>query len=160
MSDERNDLATLGDLVKPGEVVMLATVGDGGRLEARPMSLEDLDAEGRLWFFTEFDAPKHAQLDADRRVLVTLSGKDYVSIQGTGVVIRDPHRQRELWNSPAEAWLQCEPTDPKVGLLVVQPTGAQYWQTPGLLSAALGVAVAAVKGERPDLGANETLELS
>ncbi|MGC3993407.1 MAG: pyridoxamine 5'-phosphate oxidase family protein [Propionicimonas sp.] len=160
MSDERNDLATLQDLVKPGAVVMLATVGDHEQLEARPMSLEDLDAEGRLWFFTEFDAPKHAQLDADQRVLVTLSGKNHVSIQGTGSVVRDPQRQRDLWNAPAEAWLQCEPTDPKVGLLVVQATGAQYWKTPGIVSAALGVAIAAVKGDRPDLGTNETLELS
>lgn len=159
MSDAPNDLEKLRELVQASDVVMLTTVDARGLLEARPMSLEDFDDHGRLWFFTEYHSPKADQLDSDPRALVTLSGRNHVSIQGTAKVVRDPQRQRDLWNKPAEAWLQCEPTDPKVGLIVVQATGAQYWETPGVAAGLLSVLSAAVKGERPDLGTNETVDL-
>jgi len=132
MSNAPNDLEKLRELVKANDVVMLTTVDAHGLLEARPMSVEDFDAHGRLWFFTEYQSPKADQLDADPRALVTLSGKNHVSIQGTAKVVRDPSRQRELWNKAAQAWLQSEPEDPKVGLVIVQATGAQYWETSGV----------------------------
>ncbi len=159
MNDQRNDLDKLRDLVDTDDIVMLTTVGSDGELEARPMSVQDFDEQGRIWFFTEYEAPKAEQLQRDARALVTLSGKNYVSIQGTGSVVRDPARQRELWNKAAEAWLQCEPTDPKVALLVVDAHGAQYWETPGIAAGLIGVAVAAVKGDRPDIGTNESVDL-
>ena len=159
MSDAPNDLAKLRELVQANDVIMLTTVDAQWLLEARPMSLEDFDEHGRLWFFTEYHSSKADQLDTDPRALVTLSGKNYVSIQGTAKVVRDPARQRELWNRPAEAWLRCEPEDPKVGLLVVQATGAQYWETPGVAAGLLSVISAFVKGEQPDLGTNETVDL-
>jgi general stress protein 26 len=159
MTDQTNDVQKLRDLVDTDDVVMLTTVAQDGGLEARPMSVRDVDAEGRLWFFTEYRAPKVEELRNDPRTLVTLAKRNYVSIQGTATVVQDPARQTELWNKASEAWLQCEPTDPKVALLVVDPEGAQYWETPGVAAGVLGVVSAAVKGERPDIGTNETLDL-
>lgn len=160
MTNERDDLDKLRELIQPKDVVMVTTVDAEGLLQARPMSVEDFDAQGRLWFFTEYDSPKARQLEGDSHALATLSGKNHVSIQGTARVVRDPERQRDLWNKPAEAWLQCEPTDPKVGLLVLQATGAQYWETPGVAAGVISVLSAAVTGEQPDIGSNQTVDLS
>lgn len=159
MTHHNQDLAKLRELVGKDGIAMLATLGRDGQLEARPMAVQDFDDQGRLWFFTEYEAPKAQQLEADPRVLVTFSGKNYVSIQGTAEVLRDPARQQQLWNRATAAWLQCEPTDPKVALLVVDAEGAQFWETPGAAAGLLSVVTAAVKGERPDIGKNETLDL-
>lgn len=159
MTAEPNDLDKLRDLVHPNDIGMLATVDGNGRFEARPMALQDFDEQGRLWFFTEFQTPKADQVFSDPRALVTFSGKNYVSIQGTAAVVQDPERQTQLWNKGAEAWLQCEPTDAKVALLVVDADGAEFWETPGFASGVLGILTAAVKGDRPDLGTNEKVDL-
>jgi general stress protein 26 len=159
MTDEPNDLDKLRDLVRPNDIGMLATLDSDGQLQARPMALQEFDGDGRLWFFTEFQAPKADQVFSDARALVTFSGKNYVSIQGTASVVQDPERQTRLWNKGAEAWLQCEPTDAKVALLVVDADGAEYWETPGFAAGVLGIITAAVKGDAPDIGTNEKVDL-
>ena len=159
MTHEPNDLGRLRELVRPNDIGMLATLDGDGRLEARPMALLDFDDAGRLWFFTEYQAPKADHVFSDPRALVTFSGKNYVAIRGTASVVQDPSRQTELWNAGAEAWLQCEPTDPKVALLVVDAEGAEFWETPGFAAGVLGIVTAAVKGERPDVGTNEKVDL-
>lgn len=158
MSDD-NDRATLRNLVDKGGIAMLTTVGDDGQLEARPMALQEFDDAGRLWFFTEFHAPKAEQLQRDPRALVTFSGKNFVSIQGTASVVQDPARQQELWDKAVEAWMQCEPTDARVALIAVDASGAQYWESPGVAPGLISVVAAAVKGERPNVGENEKLDL-
>ena len=159
MTDEPNDLDKLHDLVRPNDIGMLATLDSDGHLEARPMALQDFDDAGRLWFFTEFQAPKADQVFSDPRALVTFSGKNYVSFQGTAAVLQDPERQTQLWNKGVEAWLQCEPTDAKVALLVVEADGAEYWESPGFASGLLAIVAAAVKGDAPDIGTNEKVDL-
>ena len=103
MTDTRTDLSTLRDLVRAHDIAMLATLDGDGQFEARPMALQDFDDQGRLWFFTEFDAPKADQDFADPRALVTFIGKNYLSIHGKASVVRDPERQTQLWNKAAEA---------------------------------------------------------
>jgi general stress protein 26 len=102
-------------MVEKDGIAMLTTIGTDGRLEARPMGLQDFDDENRMWFFTEYDAPKVEQLAADSRVLLTFSSKNYVSVHGTARVVRNAARQQELWDASVKAWMQCKPTDPKVG---------------------------------------------
>ena len=99
------------------------------------------------------------QLQRDPRALVTLSGKNHISIQGTASVVQDPERQRELWDRAVEAWMQCEPTDPKVALIVVDAHGAQYWESPGVAPGLISVVAAAIQGKQPDIGRNEKLDL-
>lgn len=146
-------------LIDKGGIAMLTTVGADGQLEARPMDLQDFDDDNRLWFFTAHDAPKVSQLAANPRVLVTFSGKDYVSVHGTAKVIQDPARQKELWDASVKAWMQCEPADPKVALLVVQAEGGQYWTSPGAPAALIGIVAAALTHKEPEIGENETVEL-
>ena len=155
-----NDPRTeLRQLVDKGGIAMLTTVGVDGRLEARPMDLQDFDDANRMWFFTEFDAPKVAQLTADPHVLATFSGKAYVSVHGTATVVQDPARQEELWDASVQAWMQCEATDPKVALVVVQAEGGQYWTSPGAPAALIGIVAAAVTHKEPQVGDSAKVEL-
>ena len=155
-----NDPRTqLRDLIGKGGIAMLATVGEHEQLEARPMDLQDFDDENRMWFFTEYDAPKVQQLADDPRVLVTFSGKDYVSVHGTAMVVQDPARQEELWDASVNAWMQCEPSDPKVALIVVQAEGGQYWTSPGAPAVLLGIVAAAITHQEPSMGESEKVEL-
>ena len=155
---DTNAPTELRNLIDKGGIAMLTTVTKDG-LEARPMGLQDFDDENRLWFFTEFDAPKVAQLADDPRVLVTFSGKDYVSVHGTAKVVQDPKRQEELWDASVKAWMQCEPTDPKVALIVVEAEGGQYWTSPGAPAALIGIVAAAVTHKEPSIGDTQKVEL-
>lgn len=149
----------LRKLVEKGGIAMLTTVGTDGQFEARPMGLQEFDDANRMWFFTEYDAPKVEQLAGDSRVLVTFSGKNCVSVHGTATVVRDADRQQELWDASVKAWMQCEPTDPKVALIVVEAEGAQYWEIPGAAPALLGIVAATVTHEEPSIGDSEKVEL-
>jgi len=137
---------------------MLTTVATDGQLEARPMDLQDFDDGNRMWFFTDSDPPKVSQLAEDPRGLVTFSGRDYVSVHGTARVVRDAARQEELWDASVKAWMQCEPTDPKVALIVVEAEGGQYWESPRRTTALIGIA-AAVTHKEPSIGDTEKVEL-
>jgi general stress protein 26 len=85
----------------------------------------------------------------------------WVSVSGTATVVRDPARQRALWNPFVQAWFPGGPDDPAVALLRVQVTGAEYWEAPGGKVVQLfKVLRSAVTHEPPsDIGESGTVRL-
>ncbi len=55
--------------------------------------------------------------------------------------------------------MQCEPTDPKVALIVVEAEGGQYWTSPGAPAALIGIVTAAVTHTEPSIGESRKVEL-
>jgi general stress protein 26 len=156
-----DETRTVADLMRGQRFGMLTTTDPDGTLISRPMALQEVEFDGDLWFFAGRDSRKIGHLDSHAQVNVTVgSGSSWVSLTGTGVVVTDTARKRELWNTVVEAWFPDGPDDDGVVLLKVEADSAEYWDSPGgRLATALSFAKAKLTGERYSGGENETVDL-
>jgi general stress protein 26 len=128
------DLARLAALVRQMKVGMLTTVEADGSLRSRPLETVEVDAEGRLWFFTQAHSPKSVRVEAAGHQ-VSLSyadprDEDFASISGTARVVRDEEKMRALWNARLGHWFPQGLDDPDLALLEVRIDKAEYWDEP------------------------------
>jgi general stress protein 26 len=162
MPDESASPATkVAELLKGQRFGMLTTTDPDGTLISRPMAMQEVEFDGDLWFFAARDSRKIAQLSAHSQVNVAVGSSDtWVSLTGTGVVVTDAAKKRELWNSMVEAWFPDGPDDDGVVLLKVVAESAEYWDSPGgRVATALSFAKAKLTGERYSGGENEKVDL-
>jgi general stress protein 26 len=128
------ELARLASLVRQMKVGMLTTIEPDGSLRSRPLETLELDAEGRLWFFTEAGSPKTAEIEAhDHQVSLAYADprdEDFASISGTARLVRDPAKMRSLWSPGFERWFPRGLDDPDLALLEVRIDKAEYWDRP------------------------------
>lgn len=100
---------------------MLTTI-NGGQLRSRPMSTQEMDENGDLWFLTSDQTHKVDEIQADNRVNVAYSKPDdntYVSVSGRGEIIKDRQKIEDLWNPLFKAWFPKGLDDPSISLLKV-----------------------------------------
>jgi general stress protein 26 len=159
MSDDQT--RKVAELIKGERFGFLTTVMKDGRLSSRPMTLQEVEFDGDLWFFAERDSNPVRHIEDSPQVNVGVgSGGTWVSLSGDAIVVEDVARKRELWNSAVEAWFPQGPDDESVVLLKVQAEFAEYWDSPGgRLATAFSFVKAKVTGERIDAGENEKVDL-
>ncbi len=143
--------ARLGELIKDINFAMLSTIGPDGSLRSRPMGTQEIDLEhGLLWFFTAVDSPKVNEIASDHEVGLTYAEpakQKYVSVSGRAHLVRDPAKARKLWTPLAKAWFPGGVDDPRLALLRVHATAAEYWDSPSSKMVQLfGLAQAAITG--------------
>jgi len=159
MSDDQT--RKVAELLKGERFGFLTTITMDGRLTSRPMTLQEVEFDGDLWFFAERDSNPVQHITASPEVNVGVgSGGTWVSLTGDAVVVEDTARKRELWNSGVAAWFPQGPDDDSVVLIKVEADSAEYWDTPGgRLATVLSFAKAKVTGQRIDAGENEKVDL-
>ncbi len=153
-------LDTVRSLIKDMRTCMLTSVDVSGGLVARPMATQEVEFDGDLWFFSEADAPKVANVKADARVNVGFADDSvWVSVKGLADIVTDVAKKEELWNPFAAAWFTDGPTDPAIVLIRVHAESAEYWDSPGKVATAIAMIKTKVAGGTPDVGENETVDL-
>ena len=159
MSDEQT--RKVAELIKGQRFGFLTTITMDGRLTSRPMTLQEVEFDGDLWFFAERDSNSVDHVKASPQVNVGVgSGGTWVSLTGDAVVVEDAAKKRELWNSAVEAWFPNGPEDPGVTLIKVTGESAEYWDTPGgRVASLLSFAKAKVTGKPYEGGENEKVQL-
>jgi general stress protein 26 len=144
------------DLLKGINIAMMATRGDNGQMHARPMATNTAEFDGDLWFFTDKDSPKIAEIERDADVLLTYANENkqhYVSIQGRAEVVHDQGKINELWSEPLRVWFPKGQTDPSITLIKVRVESAEFWDAPSSTMVHLyGYMKALTTGERPHPG--------
>ena len=158
-SDETRKVAAL---LKDERIGMLTTTAPDRTLTSRPMALQQVEFDGDLWFFASRSSRKVAHLTADPQVNVaTVGSSSWVSLTGHALVVDDPAKKQELWNSVVEAWFPDGPDHPDVVLIKVAAASAEYWDSPGgRVASLISFAKAKVTGQPYDGGENETVRLS
>jgi general stress protein 26 len=166
MSNEgrhEEEISKLNEMIKDIRVAMFTTQDEDGSLRSRPMATQDAPFDGTLWFFTNVKSEKSQEILKNEQVNVSYAHPDkaiYVSVSGTAELIRDPDKAKILWNTFVQAWFPKGPTDPDVALLRIQVEKAEYWDTQSSkMIRLLTMLKAAVKGEQPEIGKNQKLDL-
>lgn len=134
-------------------VGMLTTLAEGNTLLSRPMTSQNVDKEGLLWFFTSDQATVAEDILRQPTVNVSFTAPDdslYVSVSGHAEVIKDRTVIRDMWNPMVGAWFPGGPDDPHVALLKVKVSGAEYWDSDkSKMMQLFAMAKAAMTGEPP-----------
>jgi general stress protein 26 len=151
----------LADLIGEASIAMLTTEDAEGNLRSRPLATLQMDAGGKLWFFTALSSGKVSEIDQHRKVNLSyanLNKQDYVSVSGHARLFRDPEKIKELWNPWVEPWFPDGVNDPDLGLLEVTVEDAEYWDAPSSKTQRLfGLARALSTGQTDRLGEHGTV---
>jgi len=163
MEDRRQEaIDKLKKMLEGIDFCMLTTF-DGGYLRSRPMSTQQFDFDGDLWFFTSNNTHKVDEIEKDNRVNAAYSQPDenrYVSVSGRADVVKDRAKIEELWNPIHKAWFPEGKDDPTLCLLKVNVEQAEYWDAPNSKLVQLyGFVKALATGTEADYGENEKLSL-
>jgi general stress protein 26 len=130
MEETRQEsIEKLAELIKDVDVAMLVTI-DEGFLRSRPMSTQDTEFDGNLWFFTNIKDHKIGEIEKDNRVNLSYAKPEdtiYVSVSGTAEPVRDQAKIEELWSPLYKAWFKDGKDDPNIVLLKVSVERAEYW---------------------------------
>ena len=156
-----DDTRKVAELIKGERFGFLTTTTPAGTLTSRPMTLQEVEFDGDLWFFAERGADWLDHVGASPQVNVGIgSGGTWVSLTGRAAVVDDVAKKKELWNGGVEAWLPQGPEDPSVVLVTVDGETAEYWDSPGgRLATAFSFVKAKATGQRIDAGENEVVDL-
>ena len=156
----------LGELVKDIRICMFTTIDADGRPWSRPMAAQAQVFDGDLWFFTGADSEKVARLQANPNVGVAFAkpgDQEYVTFAGSGRVVDDKAKAKELWAEPLRTWFPKGLDDPNLRLIKVEVDRAEYWDSPSsAIIYALGYAKARLTGKPPGkalTGENEKVDL-
>jgi general stress protein 26 len=101
---------------------------------ARPMSTQDVDDEGNLWFFSDKNSDKNKEIEKDGRVQLFYSDPSksaYLVVNGEAEIIMDYDKVEELWSPLVKTWFKEGKDDPNISIVKVNSKSAYYWDTEG-----------------------------
>lgn len=125
-------------------------------IHAVPMSRQEVDDEGNIWFLIAATSQSHQNLLQNNKTSLLYSDvKNYafLSLSGTAEISSDRNRIDKYWNKIIEAWFEGGKEDPNIRVLKVTPLEAHYWDNKaGKLVTFLKVAASAISGAKMDIG--------
>lgn len=158
--DERKKLAAL---IKDVRFAMLTTREEDGTLRSRPLTTQQEEFDGDLWFFVGANSGTAREVRDEQEVNLSYAAPDkdtYVSVSGRAWLVRDRAKMEELWNPVYKAWFPDGLDDPNLALLRVEASQAEYWDAPnGKVVQAIGFARSLLTGKPYAGGENEKLNL-
>lgn len=155
-------IKVMAGIVKDVKFAMLTTTTAEGHLHARPMTTQEKEYDGDLWFIGAKDTEAVADMKARPQVNVSFSdpGKGtYLSVNGTAELVEDRTKLDELWSDFYKAYFPQGKTDPNIQLIKINAQGAEFWEGDGKVKSLFQMAKGLIKGEQPELGKNDTVKL-
>lgn len=128
-----------------------------------PMSRQEVDIEGNIWFLFSADSDTHNHLMQNKKISITFSdvnSYEFVSLNGVGEIRKDQDKIEKYWNKMMDAWFEKGKEDPNIRILKVTPTDAHYWDNKtNKLVTFFKVAATAVTGIKTDIGREGNLNI-
>ncbi|HEY0060814.1 MAG TPA: pyridoxamine 5'-phosphate oxidase family protein [Telluria sp.] len=130
--DHSSQVAELTSKVKAIKFAMFTTVDQYQHLISRPMTCQDIDSDGNLWFYTSTQADIWENIAAQPDVNLSFSNPEdsvYVSVSGRAERVVDRAEIKARWNPAVQAWFPAGPDDPHAVLIRVVSDTAEYWDS-------------------------------
>ena len=124
-------IVKLKELSEKARICMFVTNLDKLPSNSRPMSLQECDEEGNLWFISSKESNKNMEIEADSKVqlyFMNNGDSEYLSIFGKAFIYDDKDTIEDKWSIFANAWFDGK-EDPNVSIIRVLPNEAYYWDT-------------------------------
>lgn len=154
----------LKEMVDKIDIGMLCSkLSESDYPHAVPMSRQEVDDEGNIWFLFSSESETHENLQKNKKVSLLyadISNYNFLSINGTAEISEDAARIEKYWNKMVEAWFEKGKEDPRIRVLKVTPTEAHYWDNKtNKLVTFMKIAASVVSGQKLDIGREGSLEL-
>lgn len=137
--DNRADLSgqdaikQIKTIVEKAQTCFFCTaVFTGDSSGARPMSVQQVDDAGNLWFLSADDSHKNAEIALDPTVKLYFQGSphsDFLQLNGHATISRDKAKIKELWEFVIKTWFTEGVDDPRITVIKVAPSEGYYWDT-------------------------------
>ncbi len=135
----------------------------GNELQARPMSAQQVDEMGNVWFLSDKDSTKNTDIKANSHVdlLFGQGNAKFLSLHGSAQVLYDKEKIMELWQPIAKiSFTECVDY-PRISVIKVSVKDGYYWDTKhGKVVEVAIMAAAFVSGKTMDDGIEGTLTIS
>ncbi len=155
-------------LIEDMETAMMTTQQADGQLVTRPMATQTQAGIGDLYFVTDINSKKVADLRQNPQINLGYLSKDsfeWVSVSGKATISQDRAKIKELYQPDWKAWFNEEggdkdgsPDDPRLALVVVDANSVRYSKALNSKPVAfVKYAVGMARGEMPELNREEQL---
>jgi general stress protein 26 len=128
---DKKGIQKVRQLLGSARVFMMATNLEKIPFSVCPMTLQEMDEKGDLWFFTPKNSDHFKDIERDNRVqllLVNENQQQYLSIYGNAAHVIDEKKLDRLWNPMLRAWFNGK-EDPNLALLNINMESAYYWNS-------------------------------
>lgn len=152
----------IASIIKDVRFAMLTVVTDQGHLHAHPMTTQQTEFDGDVWFIGSRSSQQVKDLRARPQVNVSYAQPDkgiYVSLNGTAELVEDAAKLTELWSDMYKAYFPEGQSDPDIQLIKISAHGGEYWESDGKLRTLFQMAKSAVTGQAEKTGDNDTVKL-
>lgn len=126
-------VSKIRELVEKAQTCFLCTaITTGKAVETRPMSVQEVDDQGVLWFMSASDSRQNQEVARDPAVQLLMQGSahsDFLTLYGRAVVSTDKAKIKQLWKPIMKTWFTEGEDDPRITVIAVQPTQGYYWDT-------------------------------
>jgi general stress protein 26 len=129
-TDARGAITRLKTKIGGLAVAMVTTADNLCMPTSRPLTTQQFDDDGVLWFFVPSRGTLARDVEHNPRVNVNYTDPGhgvYVAISGYARLVYDPDRIFALWDDRLETWFAEGKRDPGLALLRVDVEQARYW---------------------------------
>jgi general stress protein 26 len=129
MATKQEKMKKVVKMLDKHDTTMLVTHNKQGSLVSRPMTAQQTEFDGDVWFFVSSDADVIDEIEADSEVNVSYSiEENYLSLSGKASIVEDDKKKKELWYPELKHWFDgAGPESSKVKLIKVSVNTARFW---------------------------------
>ena len=152
------------ELAEKADTCLFCTnIRTGQPFSARPMSTQEVDDEGNLWFLSDKESNKNMELKEDDHVQLLYSASNhagFLNLFGKATILYDRQKINDLWKPLIKTWLQGGEDDPHISVIKVEPQEGYYWDTKhGKLVAFFKMFASVVSGKTMDDSIEGTIKV-
>jgi general stress protein 26 len=149
-------IETLRQIAQDADIALFSTNLEKIPLSTRPMSTQQVDDEGNLWFMSRRGSNKNMAIEQDSRVQLfysNMSSSEYLHVFGYAEISYDQNKIEDFLSPITKAWFTEGKDDSSINLIKVAPAEIYYWDTKsGKVVSLFQIAVSALTGKEMDGG--------
>ena len=129
-------------------------INTGESFATRPMSAQQVDDEGNIFFLSASDSKKNKEINDNDSVQLLFQGSqysDFLTLYGHAEISTDKNKIEELWKPIMKTWFTRGENDPRITIIKIIPKEGYYWDTKnGVMVAFVKKVVGAIAGKTLD----------
>jgi len=117
-------------LAEKASTCFFCTMTGNKPFQTRPMSVQDVDDQGNIWFLSADDSTLNEQIQLDNKIQLLFQGSahsDFLAINGIAAISRDKAKIKEFWGPLLKTWFTEGEDDPRITVIKVETGDGYYW---------------------------------
>jgi general stress protein 26 len=154
----------LKDLIDDIDIGMMSSFNNTQKYPYTvPMSRQEVDEEGNIWYLLSATSGTYKNLTADPKISIAFAHVGFykfLTIDGTATLSEDKARIEKYWNKFMEVYFETGKEDPNIRVLKVTPEDAHYWDNKlNKFMTMFEIASSAITGKSMNIGREGNIDI-